>query len=52
MLFKTPTSQVLCYAIATLLDCAVDLLWLPLNVFREAQKRKRKAEATGETASN
>lgn len=52
MLFKTPTSQVLGYALAALLVCAVDLLWLPVDVLREAQRRKRQAEATGEAASN
>ena len=47
MLFKTPTSQVLGYAMAALLFCAVDLVWLPVDVFREAQRRKRRAEASG-----
>lgn len=52
MPFKTPTSQVLGYAMAALLDCAVDLFWLPVDRLREAQRRKRQAEATGEAASN
>ncbi len=51
MLFKTPTSQVLGYAMAALLDCAVDLLWLPVDVLREAQRRERQAEAAAQAAS-
>ena len=52
MLFKTPTSQVLGYAMAALLDCAVDLLRLPVDVLREARRRKRDAETAGQAASN
>ena len=52
MLFKMPTRQVLGYTMAALLVCAVDLLWLPVNALREAQRRKRQAEATGEAVSN
>ncbi len=52
MLFKTPTSQVLGYAMAVLLDCAFDLFWLPVDLLREAKRRKRRAEATGQAASN
>jgi hypothetical protein len=50
--FKTPTSQVLGYALAALLDCAVELFWLPVDVLRETQRRKRHAEAGGQAASN
>ncbi len=52
MLFKMPTSQVLGYALAALLDCAVELLWLPVAVLHEVQRRKRHAEAGGQAASN
>ena len=52
MLFKTPTSQVLGYAMAALLVCAVDLLWLPVDVLRESRRRKRRAEAAGQAASH
>ena len=52
MLFKTPTSQVLGYAMAALLDCAFDLLRLPVDLLRESKWRKRQAEATGQAASN
>jgi len=52
VLFKTPTGQVLGYAMAALLDCAVDFFRLPIVAFREAQSRKRLGGTPGEAASN
>ena len=37
MLFKMPTSQFLGYALAALLDRAVGVLWLPVNLLRKGR---------------
>ncbi len=37
VLFKSPISQVLGYAMAALLDRAVCVLWLPVNILRKGR---------------
>ena len=41
VLFKSPISQVLGYAIAALLDRVVHLFWLHVDAFREARRPQR-----------
>lgn len=50
--FKKPTSQVVGYALAALLDCAVDLFWLPIDALRDAHRRKRLAASAGRAGSH